>query len=76
MKILVLHKRAGCDSGCCGHVLEVDGGTGEFLFEHPGENEDFLQWATELVTKQIGSDHVADLDWENCIVQNSCLYWK
>lgn len=36
MKIRVLHAYYGCETGCCGHILEVDGEEdyGTFTFSH------------------------------------------
>lgn len=68
MRIVVLHTRYGCDTGCCGHIVEVDGEqVGSFTFSHPYGNEtpDFVR---ELVTKECGEEHVKDIDWDNCIV--------
>lgn len=36
MKIRVLHAYYGCDTGCCGHILEIDGeeDRSSFTFSH------------------------------------------
>ena len=41
MKIRVLHAYYGCDTGCCGHILEVDDDEvdGSFEFGHPDDRE-------------------------------------
>jgi hypothetical protein len=67
MKIVVYHASYGCDSGCCGHVVETDpdDGTGRFDFVHP-YNSDHLEFARGMVREQFGDEHVADLDWDNC----------
>jgi hypothetical protein len=42
---------------------------GEFQFSHPDKGiDDFRAWAEDLVRAEAGEDHVADLDWENCMV--------
>jgi len=72
IRVIVSHGGYGCDTGCCGHFVELEE-TGErvggFDFSHPGYRDDFEQWARELaqdaVTERFGADHVADLDWEN-----------
>ncbi len=66
MKITVMHTFYGCDTGCCGHVIEVDGEelAGSFDFSHP--YGDPIQYAKDLITEKMGPEHVADLDWENC----------
>lgn len=71
MKIIVLHKSYGCDSGCCGHVIEVDGqSVGRFEFGHPDNDCDALAWAKNMVAEQLGEDHVKDLCWEECVVSD------
>lgn len=68
-KIIVYHSYYGCDTGCCGHVINVDGSEpSRFEFVHPSINEDLLTWAKALVMKELGPEHVQDLDWENCKV--------
>ena len=67
-RIVVLHSGYGCDTGCCGHIIEVNGEeVGGFNFDHPWD-EDHRKWAEQLIRKEFGDEHVADLDWENCIV--------
>jgi len=75
MKILVLHTGYGCDTGCCGHAIEVEdlapgetrpGGLG-FCFDHP-YGQDACEFAQELVAKECGEEHVRDLDWEKCVI--------
>ena len=72
MKITVLHSYYGCDTGCCGHIIEVDGEQrGRFEFDHPSDYkvpEDKLEWAKNFVREQMGEEHVKDLDWDNCEV--------
>ena len=69
--VRVLHQRYGCDSGCCGHIIEVDGvTTGSFNFGHPNDDDDeaAVQFARKFVEDELGAEHVADLDWESCEV--------
>lgn len=71
MKVIVYHASYGCETGCCGHVVQVVGNdyTQKFHFEHPYmiNNEEALkQWAKDLVEDTFGKDHTYDLDWENC----------
>ena len=52
MKIVVYHQSYGCDTGCCGHVIEVDGEVeGEFEFAHPRHDEDYKDFARRLVAE-------------------------
>lgn len=64
-KIVVYHNSYGCDTGCCGHVIEMDGKDYNFEFAHP-YNESDLDFAKRLVAETYGEKHVKDLDWENC----------
>lgn len=66
-RVVVLHQYYDCNTGCCGHIIEVNGEAGEFTFSHP-YGEDFREWAEDLVREEYGEDHVKDLDWENCIL--------
>ena len=75
VRVLVSHGGYGCDTGCCGHYVELEDGTqiGSFAFSHPWSGkDDFREWAIELaqdaVTERFGAEHVADLDWENSLV--------
>lgn len=71
MKIVVLHGSYGCDTGCCGHWVEVDGErVGVFEFSHPDSDapehvKDYVRW---IVTEECGAEHVADIDWDHCMV--------
>jgi hypothetical protein len=64
-RVLVVHSAYGCDTGCCGHVVEVDDRQIDFQFAHPS-GTDARRFAEELV-REAGCDP-ADLDWENSIV--------
>lgn len=76
MKITVLHERYGCETGCCGHVIEVDGKRAtlkdgrSFAFHHYYDDTDGdkLEWARQWVSEEFGAEHVKDLDWENCVI--------
>ena len=73
MKVIVYHSEYGCETGCCGHTVEVtkeDGSSEQkFDFDHP-YGEDPREFAETLVREQFGTDHVADLDWDNCIISD------
>lgn len=77
-RVIVFHARYGCETGCCGHVVQVGDGDwteDNFQFTHPyvaRTSEEIRNWIQELVTEQAGAEHVADIDWENCLVTNSC----
>ena len=70
MKYIVYHSSYGCDTGCCGHVVEAEDETGyRFSFSHP-YGDDHLAFARDLVREEFGEEHVADLDWENCLISD------
>lgn len=68
MRIVVYHKRYGCETGCCGHSVRMEGGREEFMFDHP-YNADPRKFAEDLVREVFGEEHTKDLDWENCIIE-------
>ncbi len=70
-KIVVYHRHYGCDTGCCGHAVSMDDDEGKFLFEHP-YGQDPQAFARELVIEALGKEHVADLDWEQCLIIDEC----
>ncbi len=69
-RIVVYHDTYGCDTGCCGHVVNL-GDNDKFTFDHPDTqdetNRDFVE---RIVTEQWGEAHVADIDWDAVIVVN------
>jgi hypothetical protein len=78
IKVIVYHDFYGCDTGCCGHTVEVTEGDDpvkgrHFLFAHPysaDEEAELKQWARERVEEVYGAEHAADLDWANCQIYN------
>lgn len=75
MKVIVYHTYYGCDTGCCGHAIKIDGEEvfETFDFTHPWSEKTDLelrQWAYEFarteINKMYGPEHAFDLDWENC----------
>jgi hypothetical protein len=72
-KVIVYHSEYGCDSGCCGHVVEVQDESGKsidskFEFAHP-RDDDMKKFARDLIEETFGAEHVADLDWDNCQIK-------
>ena len=65
-RVIVYHGGYGCDTGCCGHTVDIDGKE-KFFFDHPW-SEDFREWAENLVRESFGEEHVADLDWDECVI--------
>lgn len=69
MKVTVIHDRYGCDTGCCGHVVECDEDRA-FVFTHWKENrETAIEFAKRMVEEEFGKEHGLDLDWGNCEVR-------
>lgn len=67
MKAVVYHAYYGCETGCCGHVVELEDGREIFEFDHP-YGEDSRKFAEQLLAATFGEEHIADLDWDNCII--------
>lgn len=69
-KVIVYHAGHGCETGCCGHWVELNGDE-YFNFSHP-YGRDPRAYAEDLVRRQFGAEHVADLDWDSCIIVDDC----
>ena len=67
MKVTVYHSYYSCESGCCGHVVELEDGRKRFDFVHP-YGQDPKEFAKELIIAAFGEEHIKDLDWDNCSV--------
>ena len=67
MKVRVYHDYYGCDTGCCGHTVEIDDGEGKFEFDHPyGEDrESFAKALAMSVIKHKFPECADSLDWAN-----------
>lgn len=69
--VRVYHSGYGCDTGCCGHIVEVDK-DGKYLgqdfsFTHP-YNEDFKTWARKHIEEFILEQYpecLPDIDWDS-----------
>ncbi len=71
MKIFITHAWYGCESGCCGHIIEVDSDgfvteQGGFVFSHAEDKASVKKWAEEIISDYLGPEHVKDLDWDRC----------
>lgn len=77
-RIVVYHGFYGCDTGCCGHYVFVDDeDIGGIDFGHPfassgatpeERTQAYRDYARDLITERLGADHVADIDWDNCVI--------
>ncbi len=80
-RIIVYHTEYGCETGCCGHAIQVDGETlhRSFEFDHPydlytfrddpeGRNHHIQEYVKEMVRAKMGEEHIKDIDFDECIV--------
>jgi hypothetical protein len=80
MKVIVYHTHYGCETGCCGHRIELqypdETHHEAFEFEHWSGEGDPVEFAKRLITDQFGEEHVKDLDWENCRIESykECVF--
>lgn len=69
MRIRVYHGYYGCETGCCGHVIEIDEGRSQFEFEHKyDDKEDIKAWATGLaqrVVRERWPECYDSIDWDS-----------
>jgi hypothetical protein len=76
MRIRVYHAMYGCDSGCCGHVVDVEGTINEFKFDHPNGDVKDGRWIQETpaafarrVTEDVLSEYaprcLETIDWNS-----------
>ena len=69
--VKLVHKPYGCDCGCTGHSIEVDGEEKTFaLMEFPPEGEDLAKWARELVSYHLTDEDLVDVDLDHIDVSN------
>jgi hypothetical protein len=69
--IVVYHGNFNCDTGCCGHRVEIDRHQRGFTFDHPDQavsDDDLRAWARQVVIDETGEHHASDLDWDNCVI--------
>lgn len=76
MKVRVLHEYYGCETGCCGHVVEVDDKSSRFDFIHNysmtlSDAEWAVEYAKEKV-KELWPECYDSCDWENVEVVGGC----
>ena len=72
-KVIVFHAYLSCDTGCCGHIVEIDGnqvGRMEFCGFIARTPEAIRQFVIDIVTAKAGTEHVKDIDWDNCIISH------
>ena len=72
--VIVYHGMYGCETGCCGHIVELQDDAGavqssRFAFAHPWDT-DPIAFAKALVEEEFGAEHVRDLRWDLCAVSS------
>lgn len=69
--VTVYHDYYGCETGCCGHTIDLNGARIGWSFCHPDESlteDQAREWARKILEEELGKDHCYDLDWDNCKV--------
>jgi hypothetical protein len=73
MRIRVLHAYYGCDTGCCGHIVEVDDeeldGSFEFIHFDGAKDPDVREFVLRHVPKECHDS----IDWESIEVDSGCF---
>lgn len=70
MKIRVYHSYYGCETGCCGHIVELEEKPAKFEFTHP-YGEDKLIFARELAESVIKENYpecLDSIDWDSLTI--------
>jgi hypothetical protein len=62
MNIRVYHTSYGCDTGCCGHCVELDGDQIRERFEFTHDEDDWAEWAKGVV-KERWPECYDSIDW-------------
>lgn len=72
LKVRVLHSYYGCDTGCCGHVLEVgEEEESEFDFIHFDNIEEAKKWAMETLADEF-PECADSVDWSTFEIIGGC----
>ena len=63
MRVKVFHRLYGCDTGCCGHAIEVDDEEVEdsFRFWHPDNRDDLIDFVKARIPKECWGT----IDWDS-----------
>lgn len=78
MKVRVFHKMHGCETGCCGHVVELEDGREYFeFFSHPDADqrkteEGIKAWARDLAETAIlksWPECFDSIDWGSMVIE-------
>ncbi len=79
--VRVYHDYYGCETGCCGHTVELTSPEGDektsFRFTHPyseAECADLAAWGRNLAEKVIAREWpecIESIDWASLVVEAS-----
>ena len=80
MKVIVYHARY-CESGCCGHYVELQDDNGEEIetklsYDHPPfssrpvTDEGVKRFIKAVVIEAFGEEHCKDIDFDQCVVSD------
>lgn len=67
LTVRVYHAFYGCETGCCGHRIEVDSKDVAFEFIHP-YGRDAKEWALEFARSTLATERpecLATIDWDS-----------
>ena len=75
MIVRVLHAYYGCDTGCCGHMVEVDGETvsGSFDFGHYSKDDE--EALREYVLQHVPKECHDSIDWDTLKIEECWEGW-
>lgn len=65
-KLVILHTTYGCDSGCCGHMVEVRGyyDSRKFGFEFAHAASESPEDKRTFAVEMVGVENIDDVDFE------------
>jgi len=67
-RLRVFHASYGCETGCCGHVVELDGKrVGDFHFSHPygEERRAFAEELAREALEEYAPACLPTIDWSS-----------
>mgnify|MGYP000952128790 CR=1 FL=1 len=77
LTIRVFHSGYGCDTGCCGHVVDVEAPDGvereRFEFDHPhgADPTSFARELAEHVIRERWPECAATIDWSTVEINSA-----
>ena len=79
MRVTVYHGTYGCETGCCGHWLDVEEtNKAYFVFDHPDSDPSdraaMVAWAKEAFQGRIPDECLESIDWDSATLVDLCDY--